>query len=137
MHHKGFLETGLTFDVPTSFTPLLFSVIICVCLSVVQGKVRLGRSQENLLVIQVSVCYILKHLEDRKTSSVHICCIWCGIILIFKLQRRTRLTSRSSIQRLKIQMTSRPCNKQGQITLSYLLSAKDSNFGVFKHISQR
>ena len=52
----------------------------------------------NLIVVQVSVCYILKHLEDRKAWSVHIYCTWCDIILIFKLQRRTRLTDRSSIQ---------------------------------------
>ena len=53
------------FEVPTSFIPLLFSVVICVCLSVVQGKSDSGRSKENLLVTQV-MSYILKHLEDRK-----------------------------------------------------------------------
>ena len=33
VHCKGFLETGVTFEVLTSFIPLLFSVVICVCLS--------------------------------------------------------------------------------------------------------
>ena len=28
--------------------------------------------EENLLAIQVYVCYILKHLEDRKALSVHV-----------------------------------------------------------------
>ena len=60
------------------------------------------RVEENLLDIQVSVCYILKHLEDRKA----------------------RLMPRSSIHSLKIRMTSYPCNKYEQITLSYLLSLK-------------
>ena len=48
----------LALEVPISFIPLLFSVVNCVCLSVVQGKVRRGRSEENLLVIQVSVCQV-------------------------------------------------------------------------------
>ena len=52
---------------------------------------------ENLFDIQVSVCYILKHLEDRKAQSVDICYTWCDIILIFKLHRITRLTTRPSI----------------------------------------
>ena len=72
--------------------------------------------------IQVNVCYILKHLEDRKALSVHIYYPWCDIILIFKRHGRTRLTPRSSIHSLKIRMTSHPCNKYEQITLSYLLS---------------
>ena len=55
--------------------------------------------EENLLDIQVRLCYILKHLEDRKA-----------------------LTPRSSIHSLKICMTSHPCNKYEEITLSYLLS---------------
>ena len=74
--------------------------------------------------VQVNVCYILKHLEDRKALSVHIYYTWCDIILIFKLHRRTRLTPRSSIHSLKIRMTSHPCNKYEQITFSYLLSVK-------------
>ena len=75
-----------------------------------------------MLAIQVNACYILKHLEDRKALSVHICHTWCDITLVFKLDRRTRLTPRSSIHSLKILMTSHPCNKYEQITLSYLLS---------------
>ena len=71
--------------------------------------------EENLLDIQVSVCYILKHLEGRKALSVHTYYTWCDIILIFKLHRRTRLTPRSSTESsthsLKIRMTSHPCNK--------------------------
>ena len=55
-----------------------------------------------MLLIQVSLCYILKHLEDRKAWYVHIYYTWCDIILIFKLHRRTRLTPRSSIHSLKI-----------------------------------
>ena len=75
-----------------------------------------------MLAIQVNVCYVLKHLEDRKALSVHIYYIWCDIILIFKLYRRTRLTPRSSLHSLKIRMTSHSCNKYEQIMLSYLLS---------------
>ena len=77
---------------------------------------------KNLLVIQVSLCYILKHLEDRETLSVHFYCTWCDIILIFKLYRIIRLTPRSSIHSLKFRMTSHRCNKYEQITLPYLLS---------------
>ena len=75
-----------------------------------------------MLLIQVSLCYILKHLEDCKAWYVHIYYTWCDIILIFKMHRRTRLTTRSSIHSLKIQMTSHPCNKYEHTTLSYLLS---------------
>ena len=50
-----------------------------------------SRGEENLLVVQVNVCYILKHLEDRKALSVHISYTWCDIILIFKLHRRTQV----------------------------------------------
>ena len=78
--------------------------------------------EKNLLNIQVSVCYILKHVEDRKALSVRIYYAWCDIILIFKMHRRTRLTPRSSIHSVKIRMTSHPCNKYEQITLSYLPS---------------
>ena len=63
-----------------------------------------------MLLIQVSLCYILKHLEDTKTWYVHIYYTWCDIILIFKLHRRTRLTPRSSIHSLKLRMTSHPSN---------------------------
>ena len=73
-------------------------------------------------MVQVSLCYILKHLEDRKAWYVHIYYTWCDIILIFKLHRRTRLTTCSSIHSLKIRMTSRPCNKYEHTTLSYLIS---------------
>ena len=76
---------------------------------------------DYLLDIQTSVCYILKHLEDGKTLSVHIYYTCCDIILIFKLHRRTRLTPHSYIHSLKIRTTSHPCNKSEQITLSYLL----------------
>ena len=41
MHCKGNLEAGLAFEELTSFKHLPFSVVICVCLSVVQGEVRL------------------------------------------------------------------------------------------------
>ena len=61
-----------------------------------------GMSKEDLLVIQVSVCYIVKHLEDREGLSVHICFTWCDIILISKLHRRARITPLSSIHSLKI-----------------------------------
>ena len=123
MHCKGFLETWLTFEVPTPLIPLLFSVVLCVCLLVVQGKIRLWEVRGKSIT-QVSLCYILKHLEDRKAWPVLIYYTWCDIILIFKLHRRTRLTPRSSIHSLKIRMTSHPCNKYEQIMLSYLLSVK-------------
>ena len=55
-----------------------------------------------MLAIQVNVCYILKHLEDRKVLSVHIYYTWCDIILIFKLHKRTRLMPRSSMHSLKL-----------------------------------
>ena len=74
---------------------------------------------ENLLdILQVSVCYFLKHLEDRKALSVHIYYTWCDIILIFKMHRRIRLTPRSSIHSLKIPMASHPCNKCELIMVS-------------------
>ena len=80
-----------------------------------------------MLAIQVNnVCCILKHLEDRKALSVHIYYTWCDIILIFKLHKRTRLTPRFSIHSLKLRMTSHPCDKSEQITLSYLLSVNCS-----------
>ena len=75
-----------------------------------------------MLLIHVSLCYILKHLEDRKVWYVPIYYTWCDIILIFKLRRRTRLTPRSFIHSLKIRMTSHPCNKYEHATLSYLPS---------------
>ena len=75
-----------------------------------------------MLLIQVSLCYVLKHLEDRKGWYVHIYYTWCHIILIFKLHRRTRLMPCSSLHSLKIRMTSHPCNKYEHTTLSYLLS---------------
>ena len=65
--------------------------------SILRQNRTLG-GEENLFDIQVSVCYILKHLEDRKALSVHIYYTCCDIILIFKLHRRTRLTARSSKQ---------------------------------------
>ena len=131
MHCKGFLETWLTFEVPTPMIPLLFSVVLCVCLLVVQGKIRLWEVRGKSIT-QVSLCYILKHLEDRKAWPVLIYYTWCDIILIFKLPRRTRLTPRSSIHSLKIRMTSHPCNKYEQIMLSYLLSVKHALEGFFQ-----
>ena len=84
-----------------------------------------------MLLIQVSLCYILKHLEDGKVWYVHIYYTWCDIILIFKVHRRTRLTPRSSTHSLKIRMTSHLCNKYEHTTLSYLLSVKHiSDHGV-------
>ena len=81
-----------------------------------------------MLLIQVSLCYILKHLEDRKALSVHIYYTWCDIILIFKPHKRTPLIPRSSIHSLRIRMTSHPCNEYDQTTLLYLLSV---NFYIF------
>ena len=75
-----------------------------------------------MLAVLVNVCYILKHLEDRKALSVHIYYTRCDIIIICKLHRRTRLTPRSSIHSLKIRMMSHLCNKHEQIMLFYLLS---------------
>ena len=63
-----------------------------------------------MLLTQVSVCYILKHSEDRKALSVYIYCTCGDIILIFKLHRKSRLMPRSSIHSLTIQKTSHPCN---------------------------
>ena len=111
-----------TFGTLRSFIPLLFSFVICVCLPVVKAKSDSRRREKYMLLIQVSLCYILKHLEDRKAWHVHIHYTWHDIILIFKLHRRTRLTPRSSIHSLKITMTSHPCNKYEHTTVSYLLS---------------
>ena len=36
-----------------------------------QSQTLVG-GEENLLVIQISLCHILKHLEDREALSVHI-----------------------------------------------------------------
>ena len=77
-----------------------------------------------MLLIQGSLCYFPKDLEDRKAWYVYIYYTWCDIVLIFKLHRRTRLTPRSSIHSLKIRITSHPCNKYEHTTLSYLLSVK-------------
>ena len=80
-----------------------------------------------MLLIQVSLCYILKHLEDRKAWYVHIYYTWCDIILIFKLHRRTQLTPpRSPIRSLKIRMMLHPCNKSEHTTLSYILSVNQT-----------
>ena len=57
---------------------------------------------ENLLNIQVSVCYIPKHLEDSEALFVHKYYSWCEIILISEMHRRTWLTPSSSIHSLKI-----------------------------------
>ena len=100
-----------TFEALRSFIPLLFSFVICVCLPVVKAKSDSMRWEKYMLLIQVSLRYILKHLDDRKAWNVHIYYTWCDIILIFKLHRRTRLMPRSSIYSLKIRMTSHPCNK--------------------------
>ena len=103
------------------FNSFAFSVVIFVCLSVVQGKICRS-SEENLIVIEVSLCYILKHLEDRKAWALHIYYTWRDIILIFKLHRSTQRMPRSSVHSLEIRMTSHPCNKYEQIMLSYFLS---------------
>ena len=68
-----------------------------------------------MLLIQVSLCYILKHLEDRKAWHVHI-------YYTYTLHLTPQLTPRSSIHSLKIRLTSHPCNKYEHTTLSYLLS---------------
>ena len=75
------------------------------------------------ICLQVNICHILDHLEDRKALFVHIYHTWCDIILIFKLHR-TQLTPHSSIHSLKIQMTSHMCNKYEHTTHSYLLNVK-------------
>ena len=85
-----------------------------------------------MLVIQVSLCYILKQLEDKKALSVHIYYTCCDVILISKcteeLGERGELGLRLVlIHSLKIRVTSRPCNKYEQITLSYLLNAEESD----------
>ena len=131
MHRKGFPTTWLTFEALRSFVPLLFSFVISVCLTVVKAKSDSRRCEKHMLLIQASLCYILKHIEERKTWAVHIYYTWCDVILIFKLQRRTRLTPRSSIHSLKIRLTSHPCNKYEYTTLSYLLSVNSiSNLAV-------
>ena len=81
--------------------------------SIARQNQTLG-GEENMLAIQVKVCYILKHVEDRKALSVHIYHTCCHMILIFKLHRGTRLTSHSSIHNLKFQMTSYPCNNMNR-----------------------
>ena len=124
MHRKGFLKTWRTFEALRSFISLMCSYVICICLPVVKAKSDSRRWEEYMLLIQVRLCYIPKHLEDRKAWYFHIYYTWCDIILIFKLHRRTRLTPRSSIYSLKIRMTSHLCNKYEHTTLSYLLSVK-------------
>ena len=84
-----------------------------------------------MLLIQVSLCYILKHSEDRKAWYVHIYYTSCDIILIFKLHKRTWLMPRSSIHSFKIRMTSHPCNKYEHTMLSYLLSVKYFMFYLY------
>ena len=114
MHCKGFVETWHTFEVPTSCSRFLFSASSMYVYHYFNTKSDCGRWEKNLLDIQVSVCYILKHLEDRKALSVHIYCIWCDILLFFKLHKLP-------IHSLKIRVTSHLCNKYEQIVLSYLL----------------
>ena len=53
----------------TSFEVPAFSLVFCrhVCMfaGISRQKQTVG-GEENLFDVQVSVCYILKHLEDRK-----------------------------------------------------------------------
>ena len=86
-----------------------------------QSKNQSLGGEEICLLFRLVYVIFLKHFEDRKAWSVHIYYAWCDIILIVKQQRRTRFTPRSSIHGLKIRMTSHPCNKYEQITLSFLL----------------
>ena len=126
MHCNSFLETCLTFEVPASFIPFPSSAIIRVRLPAFQGKIRVWEVSTLCLLLRFyKVCYVLKHLEDRKALPVHIYHTWCDIILIFKPHRRTRITPRSSIHSLEIRMTSHPCNKYKRITPSYSLSVKE------------
>ena len=50
---KGFLETRLTFEVPASFIPLLFSVVICVRLPVFRGKTRVWEGRKIYLIFRL------------------------------------------------------------------------------------
>ena len=67
IHCKGFLERWLTFEALRYLSFALF----CHNLRMFTSSSRYiksdsGRCEENLLVIEISLCYILKHLEDRK-----------------------------------------------------------------------
>ena len=120
IHSKGFLEMrDLTFELPACFISFIFWRHLRMFTSISRQNQTLG-GEENMLATQVNVCYIQEHLEDRKVLSVHIYYTWCDTILVFKLHRRTQLTPCSSLHSLKIRMTSHPCNKYEQITLSYL-----------------
>ena len=60
------------FEVSLSFIPLLFPVVICVCLSVVETNSNKLGAGENLLAIDVSVCYILKHKTGKVEMFIFI-----------------------------------------------------------------
>ena len=59
---------------------------------------------------------------DRKGRPINIYITWCDMFLIFKLRRRTWITTRSSITSFKIRMTSHPCIKYEHTVLSCRLS---------------
>ena len=121
MHCKSFLETWLTFELPSSFIPLLFSVVICVCLSVVQGKEDSGKCKENLLVIQVSVLYSKTLIRQESVICSYLLqLVWHHSH--FQTAQKNSSHASFFLHSLKIRMTSHPCNKYTQITLSYLLT---------------
>ena len=54
MHCKGFLEMCIMFiEVPTSLIPFLFSGVMCVYLSVVQGKIILSGVRKVCLIFRL------------------------------------------------------------------------------------
>ena len=78
------------------------------------------------------MCYILKHLKDKKLWSVHVYyMLWRHSHS--QTAQKNSASLRSSIHSSRIRMTSYPCNKYEQITPSYLLSVNwlsVLNFGI-------
>ena len=129
MHCKGFLETWhfvWSTKIFHSFAVFFRHLCMFTSNSSKVGVQVVRGIHAKFLYIQLSLCHILKHLEDKKAWDVHIYYTWCDIILIFKLHRRTPLMPRSFIHSLKIRMTSHPCYIYEHTTLSYLLSVKST-----------
>ena len=66
-HHDETLEMvfHILHEVPTSFITFPFLPLSVYVHQISKQNQTVG-GEENLLDIQISVCYIMKHLEDRK-----------------------------------------------------------------------
>ena len=129
LYCKGFLETWLTFETLRWSIPLLFSFVIYECLPAVKPK-----SDSRRWEIRIHASYSGKLMLYSKTlrrSESVICSYLLRLVWHHSHFKLHRLTPRSSIHSLKIQMTSHSCNKYEHTLLSYLLSVKRQILGIF------